>query len=57
MLQWVISVAGVMIFTGLTAYDTQAIKENYVADDDATAGPQGDLRRAAGCTSTSSICS
>jgi FtsH-binding integral membrane protein len=37
MLQWVISVAGVIIFTGLTAYDTQWIKENYVAGDDGTA--------------------
>jgi hypothetical protein len=36
MLQWVISVAGVLIFTGLTAYDTQSIKEAYVAGDDAT---------------------
>jgi FtsH-binding integral membrane protein len=36
MLQWVISVAGVLIFTGLTAYDTQAIKESYVAGDDGT---------------------
>jgi len=39
MLTWVISVAGVLIFTGLTAYDTQWIKNNYVeADDAATAG-------------------
>ena len=37
MLQWVISVAGVIIFTGLTAYDTQKIKEMYVASDDGTA--------------------
>jgi hypothetical protein len=37
MLQWVISVAGVVIFTGLTAYDTQKIKEMYVANDDGTA--------------------
>jgi FtsH-binding integral membrane protein len=37
MLQWVISVAGVIIFTGLTAYDTQKIKEMYVAGDDGTA--------------------
>jgi FtsH-binding integral membrane protein len=37
MLQWVISIAGVIIFTGLTAYDTQWIKENYVAGDDGTA--------------------
>ena len=36
MLQWVISVAGVIIFTGLTAYDTQAIKESYVVGDDGT---------------------
>jgi hypothetical protein len=36
MLQWVISVAGVIIFTGLTAYDTQKIKNMYVAGDDGT---------------------
>jgi FtsH-binding integral membrane protein len=36
MMSWVISVAGVLIFTGLTAYDTQAIKESYVANDDGT---------------------
>lgn len=29
MLQFLISVAGVLIFTGLTAYDTQSIKEAY----------------------------
>ncbi|MDD2325728.1 MAG: Bax inhibitor-1/YccA family protein [Alphaproteobacteria bacterium] len=29
MMQWVISVAGVGIFTGLTAYDTQNIKRMY----------------------------
>lgn len=29
MLQFVVSVAGVLIFTGLTAYDTQSIKETY----------------------------
>lgn len=29
MLQFMISVAGVIIFTGLTAYDTQSIKEAY----------------------------
>lgn len=34
MLQWVISVAGVLIFTGLTAYDTQSIKESYSASYD-----------------------
>jgi len=36
MLQWVISVAGVIIFTGLTAYDTQKIKEMYYVGDDGT---------------------
>jgi len=39
MLTWMISVAGVLIFTGLTAYDTQWIKNNYAeTDDSATAG-------------------
>ena len=34
-----ISVIGVLIFTGLTAYDTQKIKEiYYVGDDGAVAG-------------------
>jgi FtsH-binding integral membrane protein len=31
MMQWVISVVGVLIFAGLTAYDTQRIKSEYVA--------------------------
>ena len=35
-LQWMISVAGVIIFTGLTAYDTQSIKESYYVGDDGT---------------------
>jgi FtsH-binding integral membrane protein len=34
MMQWVLSVGGVLIFTGLTAYDTQNIKSMYVANDD-----------------------
>ena len=34
-LQFAISVIGVLIFAGLTAYDTQKIKEMYVADDHA----------------------
>lgn len=29
MLQWMVSVAGVVIFTGLTAWDTQRIKQTY----------------------------
>lgn len=37
MMQFVISVIGVLIFTGLTAYDTQSIKESYSANDDGTA--------------------
>jgi FtsH-binding integral membrane protein len=38
-MMWVISVLGVLIFTGLTAYDTQWIKNNYVeSDDSATSG-------------------
>ncbi|HWA30513.1 MAG TPA: Bax inhibitor-1/YccA family protein [Rhizomicrobium sp.] len=36
MLTWIISVAGVLIFTGLTAYDTQSIKDSYVSSDDGT---------------------
>ena len=37
MLTWIISVAGVLIFTGLTAYDTQWIKNNYDVNDDGSA--------------------
>ena len=33
-LQFAISVIGVLVFVGLTAYDTQKIKETYWADDD-----------------------
>jgi FtsH-binding integral membrane protein len=40
-LQFVISVAGVLIFTGLTAYDTQKIKEMYVANMDGTMAGRG----------------
>jgi len=39
MLQFIVSVAGVLVFAGLTAYDTQRIKEMYFAgDDDVVAG-------------------
>lgn len=41
MLQFVISVVGVMVFTGLTAFDTQRIKQVY-----ATIGATGDLAKA-----------
>ena len=36
MIMWVMSVAGVGIFAGLTAYDTQRIKEMYSVGDDGT---------------------
>jgi uncharacterized protein len=36
MIMWVVSVAGVLIFTGLTAYHTQGLKEMYSANDDGT---------------------
>jgi uncharacterized protein len=35
-LSWAISVIGVLVFVGLTAYDTQSIKEMYSAMDDGT---------------------
>jgi len=35
-LQFAISVIGVLVFAGLTAYDTQQIKEMYLAGDDST---------------------
>jgi FtsH-binding integral membrane protein len=39
MVQWIISVIGVFVFAGLTAWDTQRIKELYFeADDHETAG-------------------
>jgi FtsH-binding integral membrane protein len=36
MLQFVISTVGVLVFAGLTAYDTQKIKEMYDVQDDGT---------------------
>jgi uncharacterized protein len=35
-LQFVISVVGVLVFAGLTAWDTQSIKEMYSVNDDGT---------------------
>jgi FtsH-binding integral membrane protein len=35
-LEFIISIIGVLVFTGLTAYDTQKIKEMYYANDDGT---------------------
>ena len=40
-LQFAISVIGVIVFTGLTAYDTQSIKESYSANMDGTAQGRG----------------
>ena len=37
-LNWTISVIGVVIFAGLTAWDTQKIKEMYSPMDDGTVG-------------------
>ncbi len=37
-LDFVISAAGVLIFAGLTAYDTQKIKEMFDSRDDVNAG-------------------
>ena len=34
MMYWIISILGVLIFVGLTAYDTQKIKNMYLASDD-----------------------
>jgi FtsH-binding integral membrane protein len=34
MMSWIISIIGVLVFTGLTAYDTQWIKNSYSANDD-----------------------
>jgi FtsH-binding integral membrane protein len=36
-MSFVISVVGVLVFAGLTAWDTQKIKEMYSASDDASA--------------------
>jgi FtsH-binding integral membrane protein len=30
MMQWIISVVGVLVFAGLTAYDTQRLKNEYI---------------------------
>jgi len=37
-LDWAISVIGVLVFAGLTAYDTQRIKEMFNPMDDGTIG-------------------
>ncbi|MFO1190067.1 MAG: Bax inhibitor-1/YccA family protein [Alphaproteobacteria bacterium] len=37
MMHWIISIVGVGVFVGLTAYDTQRIKETYYVGDDGEA--------------------
>ena len=57
-LQFVISVIGVLVFAGLTAYDTQRLKDEYVygaMDGEVMAGPPSWARCRS--TSTSSTCS
>ena len=58
-LQFAISVIGVLVFAGLTAYDTQRIKDGYYeVMGDATATAQGAPSWArSASTSTSSTCS
>ena len=36
MMQWIISIVGLLVFAGFTAYDTQDIKNMYDANDDGT---------------------
>ena len=56
MMQLIISIVGVLVFAGLTAYDTQRIKEMYfAADDEVVAGAKRCGRSRS--TSTSSTCS
>ena len=56
-LQWALSIVGVGIFAGLTAWDTQAIKDSYFAGD--AYGRRKRRRSSARCgsISTSSTCS
>ncbi|MBX3524412.1 MAG: Bax inhibitor-1/YccA family protein, partial [Xanthobacteraceae bacterium] len=35
-LQWIVSIAGLLVFAGFTAYDTQDIKNMYDVNDDGT---------------------
>jgi FtsH-binding integral membrane protein len=42
MLQWVVSIGGVIIFTGLTAYQVQTIKETYAE----SSGPEANAKLA-----------
>jgi uncharacterized protein len=46
MMSWIISIVGVLVFTGLTAYDTQKIKELYSAMDDGSVAGRKAIRGA-----------
>jgi uncharacterized protein len=46
MLQFIISVVGVLVFAGLTAYDTQAIKNDYWEGDDGETQSRKSIRGA-----------
>ena len=52
-----ISIIGVLVFTGLTAYDTQKIKEMYYVGDDGTLAAARRSWARSASTSTSSTCS
>ena len=57
-LQFAISVIGVLVFAGLTAYDTQRIKDGYFeVMGDAVAMTKGAIMGRSASTSTSSTCS
>ena len=57
-LQFAISVIGVLVFAGLTAYDTQRIKDGYYeVTGDATATAKAPSWARSTSTSTSSTCS
>ena len=56
-LNWAILVIGVIVFVGLTAYDTQRIKEMYDVNDDGTILEAKERWVRSGSISMSSICS
>ncbi len=56
-LSWMISVIGVLVFAGLTAWDTQKIKEMYSPMDDGTVAGRKAVMGRCRSISTSSTCS
>ena len=55
-MHFAVSVIGVLVFTGLTAYDTQRIKEMYY-ELDADVATRKAIMGASACISPSSTCS